>query len=452
MDIVVAGCGKIGETIISSLTNEGLNITVIDTDSNVINEITNIYDVIGVHGNCADCQTLGEAGVAKAKLFVAVTASDELNMLSCFMARKMGARHTIARIRNPEYNLNSLGFMSQQLNLSMPINPELMAAKELFNMLNIPSAVKIEYFSRNNFEIIELRVKPNSVLDGVKLSDVNDTFKTKVLVCLVQRDGQTHIPDGNFILKSGDKIGITAAPSEIHKLFKALGIYQKRAKNVMIMGGSRTAYYLAKMLTANGTNVKIIEQKRERCRELCEYIPKAVVINGDGASQELLYEEGIRSTDAFVALTGMDEENILISLFATSLNVPKVISKVNRNELSNMAEKLGLDCIISPKEVIANTMIRYARALQNSLGSNVEKLYKLMDGTAEALEFNVADDSNVIGIPIKELELKPNILIAGIISGRKIIIPSGDDIIHAGDQVIVFSENEILKDLSDIIK
>lgn len=451
MNILVAGCGKIGTTIIASLVAEGHDVTAIEADAAVLDDITNIYDIIGVCGNGADCETLGEAGVEKAELFVAVTGSDELNMLSCFMAKKMGARHTIARIRNPEYNDRSLGFMRQQLGLSMSINPELLAAQELFNILKFPSAVKIETFSRRNFEMIELRLKSDSALDGIRLSELRDKYKARVLICVVQRGDQVYIPDGTFVLKGGDKIGITATPTEIQKLLRGVGLLQKQARNVMILGGSRTAYYLAKMLTSVGNSVKIIEKDSAHCQELCEALPKAVIIYGDGAQQELLLEEGLRSLDAFVALTGMDEENILISIFAETQNVPTVISKVNRSELASMAEKLGLDCMVSPKKIVADILVQYARALQNSLGSSIETLYKLMDDKAEALEFNVRSDSKLLHIPLKELTFKPNTLIAGIIRDRKTIIPGGDDIIQPGDKVIVLAADHRLKDLSDIL-
>lgn len=451
MNILVAGCGKIGTTIIDSLVAEGHDVTAIDADAAVLDGITNIYDVIGVCGNGADCETLGEAGVEKAELFVAVTGSDELNMLSCFMAKKMGAAHTIARIRNPEYNDRSLGFMRQQLGLSMSINPELLAAQELFNILKFPSAVKIETFSRRNFEMIELRLKNDSVLGGLRLNELREKYKTHVLVCVVQRGDKVYIPDGNFVLQGGDKIGITANPAELQKLLRGLGLLQKQARNVMILGGSRTAYYLAKMLTSVGNSVKIIEKDRDHCRELSDTLPKAVIIYGDGAQQELLLEEGLQSQDAFVALTGMDEENILISIFADTQKVPTVISKVNRSELSSMAEKLGLDCIVSPKKIVADILVQYARALQNSLGSNIETLYKLMDDKAEVLEFNVRSDSRLLHIPLKDLQCKPNTLIAGIIRERKTIIPGGDDVIQPGDKVIVLATDHRLKDLSDIL-
>ncbi|MBE7057391.1 MAG: Trk system potassium transporter TrkA [Ruminococcaceae bacterium] len=451
MKIIIAGLGKIGTTILASLVAEGHDVVAIDSNPDIIDEITNIYDVIGVCGNGADTDALSDAGVDKAELFVAVTGSDEFNMLSCFIARKMGAAHTIARIRSPEYNDNSLVFMKQHLGLSMAINPELLAAHELYNILKFPSAVKIETFSHRNFEMIEIKLKPDSILDGLSLMQLRHKYKSKILICTVQRDDKVYIPDGNFVLKSGDKIGITAELTEFQKFFKELGIFQKQAKNVMILGGSRTAFYLARRLINGGSSVKIIEQRRERCDALSEAIPKAVIIHGDGAQQELLMEEGLDSLDAFVALTGMDEENILISIFAASHSVPTVISKVNRNELSSMAEKLGLDCIVSPKKIISDILVRYARALENSMDSKVETLYKLMDGKAEALEFKVGPDFKYTNIPIKDLRIQENILLGGIIRNKP-VIPSGNDVILPNDRVIVVATDKKIRELSDIFE
>lgn len=452
MDIIIAGCGKIGEAIISNLVAEGHNITAIDKDPDVIENITNIYDIMGVCGNGSDVEILGEANVEKAELFIAVSGNDESNMLACFIARKMGAKHTIARIRNPEYNENGLDFMRQQLHLSVTVNPESLTAKELFNILKLPSAVKIENFSRKSLEMVEVLLKKDSILDGIKLSELSEKYNSNILVCAIQRGDEVYIPDGSFVLQSGDRIGITAKPEDISKFFKPLGLNKKQAKNVMILGGSKTAYYLAKFLIRSGCSVKIIESNRERCQQLCDCLDKAVIINGDGAQQELLLEEGINSVDAFIALTGIDETNILISLFASSIGVPTVIPKVNRRELAKIASNLGLDCIISPQGVTSNIFVRYARAVKNSLGSNVETMYKVMDGNAEVLEFNVSPEFKQIDIPLKDLTLKPNILISGIIRGRNTIIPNGDDVIKNGDKVIVFATNHRLQDLSDIIK
>ena len=452
MNIIIVGCGKIGTTILSSLLAEGHDIVAVDSNPDVISEISNIYDSMYVCGSGTDCDTLSEAGVEHTELFVAVTGSDELNMLSCFIAKKMGAKHTIARIRNPEYNYKSLGFLRQQLDLSTSINPDLLAAEELFQVLKLPSAVKVEYFSHRNFELLELRLKENSPLCGARLSELRKKYEAKFLICVVQRGEEVYIPDGSFQLQAGDRIGLTAAPSEVQKLLKMMGILQKQARDVMILGASRMGYYLARMLLASGTNVKIIDRDHQRCQEISEKLPGAVVICGDGAQQELLLEEGIRSMDAFISLTGMDEENILISFFASSQGVKKVISKVNRDELRFIAEKLGLDTLISSRSVSSNVLSRYARALQNSLGSNVETLYKLMDDRVEALEFRVQTDFPMTNVPLKDMRLKSGILIAGIIRNRKTIIPSGVDVILPGDRVIVLSAASGMHDLSDVLK
>lgn len=453
MKILIAGCGKIGTTILSSLTAEGHDVTALDSDAAVIGEITNIYDTMGIVGNAADCETLAEARVDNADVFIAVMNSDELNMLSCFLARRMGAKHTVARIRNPEYNDNSLDFMCRELSLSLAINPEKLAARELYNMLKLPSAIKVETFSGQNLEMIEVRLKQDSLLDGMRLSDMRAKYnRSKFLVCFVQREEEVFIPDGNFVLKSGDTIGMTASPSEFQKLLRDLGLMQKQARSVMLLGGSRTAYYLAKHLTDSGNDVKIIEKDEAHCEMLCGILPRAVIICGDGTNQELLLEEGLSSTDAFVSLTGMDEQNILVSVFAASRKVPKVITKINRPELEAMADDLGLDSVIAPRRTVSDILVSYVRALANTRGSHIETLYRLADDKAEALEFIVSQDAKCIGIPLRDLQMKPGILIAGIIRHHTPIIPSGNDSILAGDRVIVISAKQRLEDLSDIMK
>ncbi|MBO5869260.1 MAG: Trk system potassium transporter TrkA [Clostridia bacterium] len=453
MKIVIVGCGKIGTSILENLVGEGNDVVAIDISPSVIDEIGNVYDVMCVCGNGADTETLEEAGVSKAELFVAVTDSDELNMLACFVAEKMGAKHTIARIRKPEYNDKSLDFMSKQLNLTVSVNPEWMAARELFNILKLPAAVNIENFSGGNLEMVEIRLKQDSILDGLSLIELRRKYKAQYLVCAVQRGNEVYIPDGNFVLKSGDKIGVTASSVEIQKLLKMLNLVQKSARNVMILGASRISFYLAKRLINSGSNVVIIDNDEKVCKKFADELPEAVIICGDGAEQELLLEEGLGTTDAFVALTGKDELNILISIFASSQNVPKVISKVNRNELASMADKLGLDCIVSPKHIVSNLVARYARAIKNSQGANsIESLYKLMDGSVEALEFNVSKDFKGLKTPLKDLTLKPNILIAGIIRGRKSLIPGGNDEILSGDRVVVIVSGQRLLDLDDILR
>ena len=452
MKIIVAGVGKIGGAIVTSLVAEGHDVIVIDSNPQVVNTITNAFDIMGVCGNSADCETLEEAGIKNTELFVATTDLDELNMLACFIAKKMGAVNTIARIRNPEYNDQSLSFMCEQLGLSLAINPEMLTAAELFNILKLPAAIKAERFSRRSIEMIDLKLPANSALDGINLIKMREKYKANYLICAVKRDDEVIIPNGHFVLKSSDKISIIASPTEIIKLLKMLDTNHKQAKSVMILGGNRTAYYLAKMLQSIGTTVKIFEKDSKLCEEMSALLPNTVIINADGTEQDALNEEGLNSVDAFVALTDFDEENVLISKFAEMQNVPKVISKVSRDELVSMAEKIGLESVVSPKEIISNILVRYARALENSLGSNVETLYKLMDGKVEAIEFIAKKDSAVLGIPLKTLNTKKNTLVAGIIRNRKTIIPSGDDVILADDRVIIIADgNEKLRDLSEIL-
>ncbi len=453
MNIIVSGCGKIGTAIISTLLGEGHDVTALDLSAEVIGEITNIYDAMGVCGNSVDCEVLTQAGIQQCDLFICVTGSDETNMLSCFLAKRMGAKHTIARIRNPEYNDYSLGFMRHELNISMAINPEQLLAQELYNLLKLPSAFKVEYFARRNLEMIEMRLKEDSPLCGKKLSKLREKQKTEFLIGAVLRQGKVVIPDGNFELMTGDVISVTATPSDMQKLLKSFGVLKKQSRNVMILGGSKTAFYLAKHLLSGGNDVKIVEKKLDRCEMLSEALPEAVLIHGDGSQQELLLEEGLRSLDAFVALTGMDEENILISIYASGQNVPQVISKINRREMADMAEKLGLDTIVSTKSVTSDIVLRYTRALENSRGSSIETLYTLMDSKAEAVEFKIGSDSPVTDKPIKELKIKQGILIAGIIRpGKKAVIPTGDDIIHEGDRVIVLAAEHKLTAIKDIIR
>lgn len=451
MKIIVSGCGKVGENLLSSFITEGYDVVVIDNDSSVIAQATNIYDAIGVCGNCADCETLASAGVADCELFVALTGSDELNMLSCFLAKRMGAGHTIARIRNPEYNDESLEFMKRELGLSMAVNPELLTARELFDLLKVPSAAKIESFNGRTFEILELKLKENTVLGGMSIKDIRTTYKSHVLICAVQRGDDVFIPRGDFVIQSGDRIGITGLRSQLIDFLRKVGLMQKQAKAVMILGGSRTAFYLAKMLNKSGTHVKLIEQDPAVASSLSELLTGTSVILGNGAEQEILQEEGLTDCDAFVSLTGIDEENILIAKYAEQQNVKKVIAKVNRNELAFMAEKLGLDCLVSPKKVVESVLVQYARALEASRDSSVETLYKLMDDKVEALEFLVKKGSRITSVPLKDLKFKQNILIAGIIRGRKIIIPGGDDCINPDDRVIVLAGEKRLRELSDAL-
>ncbi len=451
MKIIVVGCGKIGKTVIGALISEGHQVTAIDSDREKVEEITNLYDAMGVCGSGTDCDTLQDAAVGKCDVFLAATGSDELNMLSCYIARNLGAKNTIARIRDRAYNERNLGFLREQLELSMAINPERLAAYDIYNLLKLPTAAHIETFSTRRFEIIELVLREDSPLAGVKIMDLRKKFEANFLICAVLRDEEIFIPGGLFELKSGDRIAITASPNEIIKLLRNLKLAKKQAKNVMILGGSRTAYYLAKMLLSTGSEVTIIDKKPEVCNQLSEALPGANVILGDGAQKELLHEEGLNTIDAFISLTGIDEENILLSYYASSQEVPKVITKVNRDEFISLANRMGLDTVISPKRVISDLMKRYARAMENTVGSNVESLYEIMEEHAEALKFNVSPDFKYINVPLKDIKFKKNILIAGILRNRKALIPTGDDVFLEGDKAIVISAGHKLLDLQDII-
>ena len=450
MRIVIVGNGKVGSTLAEQLSGEGHDITVIDKSQKNIDNTLNSLDVMGVCGNGASYRVLLEADVPKADLLIACTSQDEINLLCCLVGKKLGAGNTIARVRNPEYS-DQLVFMREELGLSMSINPERAAASELFRLLKFPSALKIENFSNKRVEIAEIKLREKSSLDGVYLRDLHKSFKGRALICAVQRGGEVRIPDGNFMLKSGDKISIIAPARDMLDFFSSLVGIKPEARNVMLIGGGRITFYLARMLSENGAKVKIIDIDPVRCAELGAALPKVMVICGDGTDQELLWEENIKDADAVVALTGLDEENIILALYAQSVIDGKVITKVNRDSLSSIADKVGLESIISPRSLTASIIIRYVRAMQNSLGSNIETLHRLVNGQVEALEFKVNDTFPRLGVPLKDLQLRPNILIGCITRQGKTILPGGRDYIESGDRVIVITTNPHLDDLSDIL-
>ena len=451
MRIILVGCGKIGVSLLGALVAEGHDVVAMDSRPDVLEELNNQYDIMCMAGNGADCEALSEAGVEKTDLFIAVTGSDELNMLMCFLAKRQGAHHTIARIRNPQYNDKSLGFLRQQLDLSMSINPELLTAAEMHHILKLPAASKVETFSRRNFEMVELLLKEDSPFVGEKLVDLRERFKAKFLVCVVQRGSEVVIPRGDFVLQTGDRIGITADRIELWKLFKITGLAKRQARNIMLLGGSRIAFYLSKMLLNSGSNVSLIDTDRATCHKFSDWLPGIATFCGDGTHPELLQEVGLQDQDAFVCLTGMDEQNILAAYYAKAQHVGKVIAKVNIDEMAKMAAQMGLENVISPKTVVVNVVLRYARALQSSMGSSIENLYQLMDGKAEALEFIVSGEAAYTGIPFKDLKLKKNILIAGLLRDRKAIIPAGGDMILPGDRVVVIAGQHRLNTLADIL-
>lgn len=451
MKIIIVGGGKVGVTLVEQLSREGHNITLIDMDGDKLQRIANTFDVMGVTGNGASYSTQMEAGVETADLLIAVTGSDELNLLCCLFAKKAGNCQTIARVRNPVYN-KEVRYIQEELGLSMVINPEFAASMEIARILKFPSAIRIDTFAKGKVELLKFKIYPEYHLDQMRITDIRGKFRCDILICAVERGEDVMIPSGNFILREGDIVSIVAPPRQSADFFHRIGIANNRIKNALIVGGGKISYYLSKQLEAMGISVKIIEMDRGRCEELSELLPKATIIYGDGTDQSILLEEGIRQADAFVALTNLDEENILLALYAKSQSKAKLITKVNRISFDQIIDQLDIDSIIYPKYITASYIIQYVRAMQNSIGSNVETLYRIIENRAEALEFCVHENSPVVGIPLEKLDLKENLLICCINRDQRVIIPKGQDTIEVGDTVIVVTTNTGLNDLKDILK
>lgn len=451
MKIIIAGAGKIGYSVASILADEGHDITVIDNDSATINNLSNNLDVICVEGSATNSETLLEAGAADADLLMAATRSDETNMVCGMSARKLGTKHVIARIRDTAY-LRQTEFLREALGLSVIVNPEYECAKEISRILRFPSAIRVDAFSKGSVEIMEHRVSSGGKLDGMQLKMLPQNFGAKVLVGVVERGGEAIIPNGDFTLRSGDLLSITGAAKELRKFFIATGQYKKPVRKVMIMGGGRIAVYLTRLLLESGMSVTVVEADQQRCDELCDLIPQADIIHGDATRSEVLLEEGIRTADAFVALTGDDGDNIITSMYAKHNEVSKIVVKVNREYYTEILDSAGLDSVVAPKTLVAQQLARYVRAMSNSMGSSMETLYRLADGKVEALEFKVAEGSACIGVPLKTLRLKPNIIISAIVRGNKTIIPGGDTEICAGDHAVVVTKAGWLKDLDAIVE
>lgn len=451
MKVVIVGDGKVGYTLTKSLSEEGHDLVVIDNNKRILLASQESLDVAVVDGNGASVEVQREAGVDTADLLIAATNGDETNLLCCMVAKKLGCKHTIARVRNPEYD-QQIRFMRDELGLSMVINPEKAAALEIFRLLQFPSFLKRDSFARGNAELVELKLKDGNPLIGKPLQQFRTVADVNALVCAVERDNEIHIPKGDFTLHLGDKVTIAADAADLVKLIKNLKVYSPKAQRVMIVGGSRTAAYLAQRLIRNKIDLTIVEQDEKRCMDLSEALPQATVINGNGTDQRLL-SEGIASADAVVSLMGIDEENLLVSMFASYVGVPKSITKISRNEYNPIFESMGIDSIVSPKLLTANEIVRYVRAMEDTTGGSVLTLYKIVDGKAEALEFSVKGEAKFLNLPLYRLKLKKNVLIAAIIRARRVIIPSGADVMQKGDTVIVVTEaDRAIRDLKDIFE
>ena len=450
MKIIIVGCGKVGTTLAEQLNRENHDITLIDCDSEALQSISDSTDVMSVTGNGAVYQVQMEAGIKEADLLIATTNSDELNMLCCLIAKKAGNCHTIARIRNPEYSAE-INYIREELNLSLAINPELAAAREIARLLRFPNAIKIELFAKGRIELLKFLIPKESILDRMKVMDVVSRLKSNVLICAVERGDDVVIPDGNFEMRGGDKMSFIAPHADCADFFRKAGIENNTVNSAMFVGGGKLTVYLAKALADTKIKIKIIEQDEERCRILSEILPHAMIIHGDGSDQKLLLEEGIRQTEAFASLTGFDEENILLSLYAASQSRAKLITKVNKIAFENVINALNLGSVIYPKMLTADIILQYVRAMQNSMGSNIETLYKIVADKAEALEFRVRGDSPVLGIPLEKLRTRNNLLVACINRNGRIIMPRGKDTLEAGDTVIIVTTHTGLNDLKDIL-
>ncbi len=452
MNIVIVGDGKVGATLVEHLSIEGHNVVIIDRDQKLVEHMVNSFDVMGICGNGANYEMQLEAGVDSADLFIAVTSSDELNILSCLMAKKAGAGHTVARVRNPDY-LNQIPFFKDALGISMVVNPEYDAANEIAKVLRFPNAINIETFYRGLVDLVELKIENGNPLCDIPLIDIFNKFNVRVLVCAVQRKNEVVIPHGDFVLKEGDKIHITAPRGVLVDFMKKLKIYKHRTKNIMITGGGKMGYYLARQLCeTGGYNVKIIENDVERCEKLCVLLPDAGIIHGDGTDREILIEQGLHSQDAFVALTTIDEENIISAMYASSIGVSKTVAKVNRVSY-DVLESIGMDSAFSSKAIAANRIIAFARALENSgEESSVQTLYKLVGGQVEALEFKITADFSELKIPLRNLRLKNDTLIACIIRNHKVIFPGGNDSIELGDSIVIVTKRNHISSINEIFE
>ncbi len=436
MKIVIVGDGKVGVTLTAQLSREGHDVVIIDNNPQVLRESVDQYDVLGILGNGASLQAQKEAGVESADLLIAATSADEVNLLCCILARKLGTPHTIARVRSPEYT-EQLRLLRSELGLSMTINPERTAAMEILSLLRFPAALRRDTFAKGRVEIIVLKILPGSILEGMLLNEMVHVTKVRVLVCAVERGSEVIIPTGDFRLNTGDKIYVTAATSSLVELVRRLGIIEHKIRMVALIGGSRISQHLARELLADGVTVKIVEIDSARCKMLADMLPRAQIIHADGTQPEVFASENLARADALVTLTNIDEENMVLSMYGSHLGIPKVITKINRVEYDEVFRAMGIDSIVSPKNLVCSDIVRYVRAMQNTSENAVVTLHRIVNDKVEALEFLAGEDTRHLGVPLRDIRLFPGILIACINRGGQVIIPGGNDTINAGDTVIV---------------
>ena len=452
MKILIAGTGKVGAELAWQLAEEGHDLTLIDQDAAVLEDCVQSYDVLSLRGNCASMAVLQEAGVDEADLLIATTGEDERNLLCCMTAHGLNPRlHTIARIRNPEYS-GQVYSMRDVFALSLTINPERQTAREIERLLKYPGFLKRDTFARGRVEIVELLVTKDSKLRDIPLSALNTIVKCRVLVCSVLRDGRAIIPDGTFVLRENDRLFVTSTTKNLTTLLKSLGLISHRAKRVMLAGGGRVSFYLAQRLQRSGVDVQLVERNLARCEALAEALPDVSILHGDVSNHTLLESEGLADCDAFVALTGLDELNVVMSLYAHAAGVPQVITKLGRMEADALLNSLPLGSVICPKELCSNTIVRYVRAMQNQAGAAIS-VHAIADGQAEAAEFRADNTTKFCGVPLKDIKLKRGVLVVGISHGERTEIPSGDSVFYEGDIVVVVSSDDhVIHQLNDIFE
>ena len=451
LKIIIVGCGKVGANLVDQLSKEGHDITVIDKKAEKIQDITNIYDVMGLVGNGASYSTQMEAGIEETELIIAVTDSDELNLLCCTVAKRVGKCAAIARVRTPDYS-EETGYLREQLGLALIINPELEAAREVARILYLPTALEVNSFAHGQAELVKFKVPEGNLLNGLSLAYLGKNITNDILICAVERNGEVYMPNGDFVLQSGDVVSFVSERHIARDFLKQIGLATRQVKDTMIIGASKAAYYLAKELLNMGISVKIIEKEKENCESLSVKLPKAIIINGDGTDPDILKEEGIETVQSFIPLTGIDEENIMLTLYAKQVSKAKVVTKINRVNYKQVINNLDLGSLVYPKYITSEAIIAYVRAKKNSMGSNIETLYHMFDSRVEAIEFIVEENSKVSGVPIKDLKLKKDVLISFINHNGHIIIPTGNDEIEDGDTVMIVTKNTGFTGIDDIVR
>lgn len=450
--IIIVGCGKVGATLIEQLSKEGHDITIIDKNPEIVQSLSDTYDVMGIVGNGASYGIQIEAGIEHADLIIAVTDSDELNLLCCTIARRVGSCAAIARVRTPDYS-EETGYLREKLGLAMILNPELEAANEAARILYLPTALSVNTFAHGQAELVKIQIPQENILNGKTIAYLGKNITQSILICAIERNGEIYIPSGSFVLQKGDLVSFAASRNDVRHFLQKIGFVTKQVRNSMIIGGGKAAYYLAKQLLAMGISVKIIERNRSRCEELSVLLPKAIIINGDGTDEELLREEGIDTVESFVPLTGIDEENIMLTLHARQASKAKIITKINRITFKNVISDLQLGSVLYPKYITSEAIIAYVRAKKNSMNcNNIETLYHMFDSRVEAIEFRIDHESEITGKPLMNLSLKQDLLIACINRNGRIIIPRGNDSILVGDTVMIVTRHTGFYDIKDILE